>query len=96
MPNNAPTVSAQQMYALTSNMVVLDRDATALDTGTIITVGGDVVNTVTADAIAGSGIDFQAQPVVVRAIGNKIVVAGLTPEDTITAGQQFVAALTRN
>jgi hypothetical protein len=96
MPNNAPTVTAQQMYALTSNMVVLDRDATALDTGTIITVGGDVVNTVTADAIAGSGIDFQAQPVVVRAIGNKIVVAGLTPEDTITAGQQFVAALTRN
>jgi len=33
---------------------------------------------------------------VVRAIGNKIVVAGLTAQDTITAGQQFVAGLTRN
>ncbi|MEW5996667.1 MAG: S-layer protein [Candidatus Micrarchaeota archaeon] len=95
MPNNAPTVTAVERFALTSNMVVLDSEATALDTGTIVTVGGDQVNTVTADAIAGSGVDFQAQPVVVRAIGNKIVVAGLTAEDTITAGQQFVAGVTR-
>lgn len=96
MPNNAPTVTAAQVFPLTSNMVMLDRDATALETGTIITVGGDAVNTVTASAIAGSGVDFQAQPVVVRAIGNKIVVAGLTATDTITAGQQFVASVQRN
>ncbi|MDD5096088.1 MAG: S-layer protein [Candidatus ainarchaeum sp.] len=96
MPNNAPTATVKEVYPLTSNLVVLDRDAVGLDTGTVVTVGGDVVNTVTADAIAGSGVDFAAQPVVVRAIGNKIVVAGLTAEDTITAGQQFVAGLTRN
>ncbi|NYZ60414.1 hypothetical protein H0O01_01805, partial [Candidatus Micrarchaeota archaeon] len=96
MPNNAPSVAAKEMFPVTSNMVVLDSAATGLETGTVITVGGDVVNTVTANAIAGSGIDFVAQPVVVRAIGNKIVVAGLNPEDTIAAGQQFVAGVTRN
>ncbi|MFA5412264.1 MAG: S-layer protein [Candidatus Micrarchaeia archaeon] len=96
MPNNAPTATVKEVYPLTSNLVVLDRDAVGLDTGTVVTVGGDIVNTVTADAIAGSDVDFAAQPVVVRAIGNKIVVAGLTAEDTITAGQQFVAGLTRN
>jgi len=96
MPNNAPTVTSKDVFPVTSNMVVLDRDATALETGTVITIGGDAVNTVTAAAIAGSGVDFQAQPVVVRAIGNKIVVAGLTSEDTIAAGQQFVAGVTRN
>jgi len=96
MPNNAASVPAKEVFPITSNMVVLDRDATALETGTVITIGGDVVNTVTASAIAGSGVDFAAQPVVVRAIGNKIVVAGLTSEDTITAGQQFVAGVTRN
>ena len=96
MPNNAPSVAAKEMFPVTSNMVVLDSAATGLETGTVITVDGDVVNTVTANAIAGSGIDFAAQPVVVRAIGNKIVVAGLNPEDTIAAGQQFVAGVTRN
>ncbi|NYZ60105.1 S-layer protein [Candidatus Micrarchaeota archaeon] len=96
MPNNAASVPAKEVFPITSNMVVLDRDATALETGTVITIGGDAVNTVTASAIAGSGVDFAAQPVVVRAIGNKIVVAGLTSEDTITAGQQFVAGVTRN
>jgi hypothetical protein len=96
MPNNAASVAAKEVFPVTSNMVVLDRDATALETGTVITIGGDVVNTVTASAIAGSGVDFAAQPVVVRAIGNKIVVAGLTSEDTISAGQQFVAGVTRN
>jgi len=96
MPNNAPSVAAKEMFPVTSNMVVLDSAATGLETGTVITVGGDVVNTVTANAIAGSGIDFAAQPVVVRAIGNKIVVAGLNAQDTIAAGQQFVAGVTRN
>ncbi len=96
MPNNAPSVQAEQHSALTSNMVVLDSAATGLDTGTVITVGGDVVNTVTAGAIAGQGVDFAAQPVVVRAIGNKIVVAGLNAQDTISAAQQFVAGVTRN
>jgi hypothetical protein len=96
MPNNAASVQAEQHSAMTSNLVVLDSAATGLDTGTVVTVGGDVVNTVTASTIAGQGVDFAAQPVVVRAIGNKIVVAGLTSQDTLSAAQQFVAGVTRN
>ena len=92
---NAPSATGAVPYALTSNLVYLDTDNVALDTGIIITVGGDKVNTVTRDAIAGSAVDFAATPVVVQQIGNKIVVAGLNPEDTMAAGQQFVAALTK-
>ena len=95
MANRAPSASAATFYGLTSNLVYLDTDNVALDTGVIITVGGDKVNTVTKNAIAGSDVDFAATPVVVKQIGNKIIVAGLNPEDTMAAGQQFVAALTK-
>ncbi len=91
MPNNAASVDAVVPFAINPKMVVLDRDAAATTTGVLITVGGDRVNTVTADAMAGAGIDFTATPVVVKQVGNKIIVAGLTAEDTITAGDQFLA-----
>lgn len=94
MPDNAPSVETIVPYSLTSNLVYLDTDNVALDTGVIITVGGDAVNTVTKDAIAGSDVDFEATPVVVKQIGNKIVVAGYSGEDTAAAGEQFLAALT--
>jgi len=94
MPNNAPSVETIVPYSLTSDLVYFDTDNVALDTGVIITVGGDAVNTVTKDAIAGSDVDFEATPVVVKQIGNKIVVAGLTGADTAAAGEQFLAALT--
>ena len=77
MPNNAPSVETIVPYGLTSNLVYLDTDNMDLESGKIITVGGDMVNTVTKDAIAGSDVDLEATPVVVREIGNKIVVAGL-------------------
>jgi len=96
MPDNTPTVETSVPYKLTSNLVMLDRDATGLDTGVVITVGGDQVNTVTAEAIAGSDVDFEATPVVVKAIGNKIVVAGMYADDTLTAANQFVSSLKRS
>ena len=96
MPNNAPSVETSVPYKLTSNLVMKDSEATGLDTGVVITVGGDKANTVTADAVAGTDIDFEATPVVVRVIGNKIVVAGLYEEDTLTAADQFVGGLTRS
>ncbi len=94
MPNNAASVDAVVPYAgFNPKLVVLDKDAAATTTGTLITVGGDVVNSVTADAMAGAGIDFTATPVVVKQVGNKIIVAGATAQDTITAGDQFLAKL---
>ena len=96
MPDNAPSVDTIVPYSLTSNLVYLDTDNVALDTGVIVTVGGDAVNTVTKDAIAGSEVDFEATPVVVKQLGNKIVVAGYSAEDTMAAGEQFLSELTSN
>lgn len=94
MPDNAPSVQTIVPYSLTSNLVYLDTDNVALGTGVIITVGGDSVNTVTKDAVEGSDVDFEATPVVVKQLGNKIVVAGLSAEDTMAAAEQFLAELT--
>ena len=94
MPNNVPSVTTIVPYTLTSNLVYLDTDSVALDSGVIITVGGDAVNTVTKDAIAGSDVNFEATPVVVKQLGNKIVVAGYSASDTMAAGQQFLSELT--
>ena len=76
-----------------SNPAVLDQDASAISTGVLITVGGDKVNSVTADAMAAAGVDFTATPQVVKAVGNKIIVAGLTAQDTIAAGNDFLGKL---
>jgi hypothetical protein len=92
MPNNAGSVEAVVPFAVNpKGLVVLDKDAGAVSTGTLITVGGDKVNSVTASAMAGSGIDFASTPVVVKAVGSKIIVAGLTAQDTMAAGDQFLA-----
>ena len=93
LPDNAASVEVSQPYALTSKLVMLDSDAST--SGTLITVGGPAVNTVTADALAGSSVDFTTTNVVVQAIGNKIVVAGLTAADTMTAADNFISQIKR-
>ncbi len=81
-------------YRLTSKMVMLDSEAPS---GIVITVGGPIVNTVTADALEGSDVDFNTDSVVVRVIGdNRIVVAGATAADTMTAADRFIAGITRS
>ncbi|MBS3069321.1 S-layer protein [Candidatus Micrarchaeota archaeon] len=94
-PNNAAQVVATQPYTLTSNLVVTDREAPS--TGVVIAVGGPLVNTVTADMLSGSTVDFQTDAVVVREIvpSSKIVVAGATAADTLTAAEQFIAGIRR-
>jgi hypothetical protein len=43
----------------------------------------------------GSSVDWVANPIVVKEVvaGSKIVVAGATPHDTLTAAQMFVSQL---
>lgn len=95
MPNNAPSVEVSEPFKLTSSMVMLDKDAAGV-AGTIITVGGPMVNTVTADAIAGTDVTIDTtNNVVVKALGNRIVVAGYTAADTVTAGDLFIAGIKR-
>jgi hypothetical protein len=93
MPDDVAELSAVVPYQLTTSLVVLDKDA--VDTDTVITVGGPVVNTVTKSVLEGSGVDFTATPKVVKEVvaGKKIVVAGLTAEDTLSAAADFIAAV---
>ncbi|MDD5339888.1 MAG: hypothetical protein PHV13_01420, partial [Candidatus ainarchaeum sp.] len=95
MPNNAATVNVAMPYAYSSygNLVILDQDAVGVNT--LVSVGGDAVNTVTAGLLQGSAVDWSAERKVVREVvqGSKIVVAGKAKEDTLEAAQDFVAQL---
>lgn len=94
-PDNAASVVATQPYKLTSNLVVTDREAPS--SGVVIAVGGPMVNTVTADMLRDSSVDFKTDAVVVKEVvpSSKIVVAGATAADTLTAAEQFIAGIRR-
>jgi hypothetical protein len=92
MPDNAPTVQAAMPYTGDyGSLVILDSDAVGVNT--LISVGGDKVNSVTADLLQGSAVDWTVERKVVREVvqGSKIVVAGAEGADTLEAAQDFVA-----
>jgi hypothetical protein len=95
MPNNAATVNVAMPYAYSNygNLVILDQDAVGVST--LVSVGGDAVNTVTAGLLQSSAVDWSVESKVVREVvqGSKIVVAGKTKEDTLSAAQDFVSQL---
>jgi len=91
-PNNAASVVVSEPYKLTSSMVMLDSEAVS---GVAITVGGPLVNTVTAEALKDANVNFDVDNVVVKEVGNKIVVAGKTASDTMAAADQFIAGVMR-
>jgi len=91
-PSVTSTVIPTDLDTATNKLVVLDRDADRA--ATLIVVGGNLVNTVADEIIRSSNIDLRTETVVVRAIGtNRILVAGYSPQDTVTAGNQFIQAL---
>jgi hypothetical protein len=91
-PSVTSTVIPTDLDTGTNKLVVLDTDADR--TATLIVVGGNAVNTVADEIIRSSNINLQTDTVVVRAIGtNRILVAGYSPQDTVTAGDQFIQAL---
>ena len=93
-PNNAATVQAVQPYKLAEQLVYLDTEGAS--SGIAIVVGGPAVNEMTRVALQGSSVDFDTTPVVVKEIGSKtIVVAGKTAADTLSAANDFVAAIKR-
>jgi len=94
MPDNAATVEAVQPYDIKgTNLVIYDREAAAVG-GVQILVGGPIVNSATAEVL-GNSVDFNTQSVFVKAIGNKIVVAGKTAADTMQAANEFIGKLSR-
>ena len=94
LPDNVAQVTTTVPYKLADSLVVMDSAADAA--GLVISVGGPAVSTVSADALAGSSVDIATQGVVVKKIGNVIVVAGQTAADTQTAGNQFLSELVRS
>jgi len=92
-PNNAASVEVTEPYKLSSKMVMMETDATSA--GVAILVGGPEVNMMTKDALKDSSVDFNTQPVVVKEIGNKIVVAGKSASDTLSAADEFIAGVKR-
>ena len=97
MPNNAPTVTVAMPYAYSNygNLVILDGDAAGVNT--LVSVGGDKVNMVTAELLQGTNPDWSQRKMVKEVVvGSKIVVAGAEKEDTLEAARDFVAQLTRS
>jgi len=96
MPDNAATVTRMVPYSNAyQDLVILDRDAVGVNT--VVSIGGDKVNTVTAQLLEGSPVDWTTERVVVKEVvqGSKIVVAGAEAEDTLEAVDNFVAQLKR-
>jgi len=95
MPNNAATATSMTPYDFSkySPLVMLDKDAVGVST--VISVGGDAVNEVTKSILAGTPVDWDAQPKMVKEVvkGSKIVVAGKTAQDTTDAANDFVGQL---
>lgn len=73
------------------DLVVLDNQAGSA--AVLISVGGPMVNEVTKQALGGSSTLAKSGDVVVKEVGNVIVVAGYTSQDTMDAGKQFISQL---
>ncbi|NYZ77612.1 hypothetical protein H0O02_04855, partial [Candidatus Micrarchaeota archaeon] len=96
MPANTATVASKVPYANAyQNQVILDRDAVGVNT--VVSIGGDKVNTVTAGLLEGSAVDWTTNRKVVREVvqGSKIVVAGAEAADTLEAANDFISQLRR-
>jgi|GEM_PF-6024999 len=94
MPFNAQSVIVAKPYAYGyGNLLILDSDAVGVRT--IISVGRPQTNSVTSELLMGSEIDWDVDRKVVKEIvqGSKIVVAGATPEDTLSAAGDFIAQM---
>ncbi|MEM3369888.1 MAG: S-layer protein [Candidatus Micrarchaeia archaeon] len=77
----------------TERLVVLDSEAPTAES--LILVGGQLVNSLTASAIAGTDVKIDKPGVkVVSAVSdNRIVVAGYTADDTQQAAADFISQL---
>ncbi len=84
------SVNAITSYKV-GDLVVMDNQAGGA--AVLISVGGPMVNEVTKQALGSSSTLTKSGDVVVKEVGNVIVVAGYTAQDTTDAGKQFVNSL---
>jgi hypothetical protein len=89
---NANVANLGERQDIPTDLVVMDNVAT--DVETVIAVGGPMVNDVTAALLATESPLASAGDVYVEEVGaGKIVVAGYTADDTMTAAMNFIATL---
>jgi len=88
-PSNTASVQVMEPYKLASDLVLFDTQNA--NSGVSIIVGGPEVNMMAT----GTGIDFATEGVVVKEMGNKIIVAGYSADQTMVATQQFIAGIKR-
>ena len=76
-------------------LVVLDTSSMASSSAQVITIGGQLVNTVSAQALSGITVASGDDPMV-KVVGSKIVVAGYTAADTTSATNALIEWLAEN
>jgi len=93
----ADPAAALARYTGSLSMVIPDSNPDAKTAGAVrISVGGPLVNSLTADAMKTSELDatyFGQQNTLIRAFGKTIVVAGKSGSDTMAAADAFIAQL---
>ena len=89
---NANVANLGERQDIPTDLVIMDNAATNVET--VIAVGGPMVNTITEALLAGESPLGSAGDVYVAEVGaGKIVVAGYTADDTMTAARNFIATL---
>ena len=85
--------SVPYKLSATERLVVLDSEAPSAES--LVLVGGQLVNTVTARTISGTDVKIDRPGVkVVKAVTDqRIVVAGYSADDTTAAASQFISEL---
>lgn len=76
-------------------LVVLDTNPMATQSANVITFGGQIVNSVSASALAGAELTTSSEPVV-KMVGTKLVVAGYDAAGTTAAANSLIAWLAQN
>ncbi len=76
-------------------MVVLDTSPLATGASSVITFGGQMVNSVSASALSGAELTA-GSAAVVKVVGSRIVVAGYDAAGTVEAANSLIAWLSNN
>jgi hypothetical protein len=92
-PSVSTAIVSTPLNTKTAPIVVLDKDAD--QASTLIVVGGNLVNTVAADVMQSANIDLTTEGgFVAKAVGTqRILVAGITADQTKQAGDKFIQDL---
>ena len=91
-PNPSSADSIVALHTANNPLVVLDTDAAAASTSKLIVIGGPMVNAVAASLPGADAVNTPGAAVV-KAVGDKILVAGYSAMDTKAASDALISYL---